>query len=321
MNPRRFGRSRTGTPSARRYSPDVRYAVLSLALVGCASHTSSRPVTPLRAACPPEARWDGASCVPRTATSALTAAAAAARDADVPGALAALTTAAAEPLALADHIRLWELRGTVHSYLAFDAPDDPAPAAAAHQAFERLLAIAPEHHLSCEEGSKASLRFERTRRELAERAGRELEITWPRTTRVGQPIPIDLETVADPARVLHRLELFSRVRGETTWRVADVALPAPGARARIYLPAVATDDDTAIELYGVATDPDGNQTLAWAAPTRPREVPLRFDPPTPWYRKWWVWAIAGGAVAVGAGVTTYALTWSPSGSIGGEVQP
>ena len=321
MTSRRFARARAGTRSARRYSPDVHKAVLSLALLGCAGHTSSRAVAPLRAACAPETRWDGATCVPRTAPAALTAAAAAARDADVPAALAALTTAAAEPLALADHVRLWELRGTVHSYLAFDAPDDPAPAAAAREAFDRLLAIAPEHHLSCEEGSKASLRFERTRRELAERAGRELEITWPRTTRVGQPIPIDLETVADPARVLHRLELFSRVRGETTWRVAELTLPPPGARTRIYLPAVAADDDTALELYGVAADPDGNQTLAWAAPTRPRELPLRFDPPTPWYRRWWVWAIAGGAVAVGAGVTTYALTWSPSGSVGGEVRP
>lgn len=299
----------------------MRLAVILLATAACASRSPRRAVTPVRAACADDARWDGAACVPRRAPADLTAASAAADDADPPSALTALERADDEPLALADHVRLWELRGIVYSYLAADQPEAAEHETAAERAFDHLLAIAPGHHMNCASGSKASLRFERTRSQLAERAGRELEVTWPRTTRVGEPVPVDVEVVADPVGVLRHLELHTRRRGDDAWQVADLTLPGPGQRARVYLPPVDAADDTALEIFAVASDEAGNQTLAWAAPGRPRELPLRFDPPTPWYRKWWVWAIAGGAVAVGAGVTTYALTWSPSGSIGGEVIP
>ena len=48
-------------------------------------------------------------------------------------------------------------------------------------------------------------------------------------------------------------------------------------------------------------------------------MPLRYDPPTRWYRKWWVWAVAGGGVAVGTGVGVYAAVWQPSDTLDAPV--
>ena len=58
---------------------------------------------------------------------------------------------------------------------------------------------------------------------------------------------------------------------------------------------------------------------AQAGPERPRELPLRWDPPTPWWRKWWVWAIAGTGVAAVTGAVVYAAQWEPSDRLGGSV--
>jgi hypothetical protein len=134
-------------------------------------------------------------------------------------------------------------------------------------------------------------------------------------------VPIDLEVVADPAGVLTTATVYLRARGDTGWRAADVTLPAAGQRARVRLPAIAARASTALELYAIAQDATGNETLTWASAAHPRDIPLRYDPPTPWYRTWWVWAIAGGVAATGAAVTAYALTWSPSDRIGGTVTP
>ncbi len=51
--------------------------------------------------------------------------------------------------------------------------------------------------------------------------------------------------------------------------------------------------------------------LTWGDPQRPREIALRYDPPSPWYRKWWVYAIAGSALAIASSITVYELTSTP----------
>ncbi|MEZ4403597.1 MAG: hypothetical protein R3B06_26470 [Kofleriaceae bacterium] len=285
---------------------------------GCRHAPVTGPALRLRGACADGQRWDGAACVARTAAAALAASEAATRVPDMPAALAALDRAAAEPLDLPSHVGLWRQRGMVRSYLA---AADPSPAAEAEvtAAFDRLLAIAPTFQLACDASDQATLRFERVRAALADRAPRELEVTWPRGTKVGERIAVDLETVADPVGVLATATLYVRQRGDRTWQAADVTLAPPGQRARVYLPPVTATAPTGVELYAVAADAAGNETLAWASAHRPRDLALRYDPPPPWYRTWWVWATIGGTVAVAAGVTTYALTWSPSARIGGTV--
>ncbi|MBL8626421.1 MAG: hypothetical protein JNK64_34210 [Myxococcales bacterium] len=290
----------------------------TIGALGCAGARHAGPTLVTRAACAPTERWDDRACVPRRATAALAESEAAIKAADTAAALAALDRAAAEPLAWDDHVQMWEGRGLARAYEAEDQPT-PATEAAARAAFDQLLAIDPTHHISCGQNAQATRRFERTRAELADRAPRALEITWPRDSTVGAPVPIDLEVVADPVGVLTSATVYLRTRGESTWRAADVPLPAPGQRARIRLPAIDARASTALELYAIAHDRAGNDTLVWASAAHPRDVPLRFDPPTPWYRTWWVWAIAGGVAATGAAVTAYALTWSPSDKIGGTV--
>lgn len=292
----------------------------ALAAQGCAGARRGGPTLATRPACADATRWNGGACVPRTAAAALAETDAAIDAADTAAALAALDRAAAEPLAWDDHVKLWESRGLARAYEA-NAESTPATEAAARAAFDRLLAIDPTHHISCAANSQATRRFERTRAELADRVPRALEITWPRDSVVGAPVPIDLEVVADPVGVLTTATVYLRARGDTGWCAADVTLPPAGQRARVRLPAIAARASTALEVYAIAHDGDGNDTLAWASAAHPRDIPLRYDPPTPWYRTWWVWAIAGGVAATGAAVTAYALTWSPSDRIGGTVTP
>ncbi|MBK9036133.1 MAG: hypothetical protein IPL61_33640 [Myxococcales bacterium] len=292
---------------------------IAVAAAACAHHGPAATTLTLRDACAEGRRWDGAACVARTAAAALAASAEATKAADMDAALAALDQAAREPLDLASHVRLWQARGEVRSYIAHDDPT-PAKEEAVRAAFDRLLAIAPDYQLDCQLSEQTTDRFGPIRAALAERAPRELEVTWPRDRKVGQPVLVDLETVADPVGVLATATLYVRQRGATAWQAAEVPLPPPGQRRRVKLPAITATEATGVEIYAIAHDPDGNDTLAWASPRRPRDIPLRYDPPTPWHRTWWVWAIAGGVVAVGAGVTTYALTWSPSDTIGGTVE-
>ena len=68
-----------------------------------------------------------------------------------------------------------------------------------------------------------------------------------------------------------------------------VMLPAPGAQV--------------VELHLVGYDARGNEVLRWASPESPREIALSL--PTPWYQKWWVWALAGTAVAAGTATGVY----------------
>ena len=72
-----------------------------------------------------------------------------------------------------------------------------------------------------------------------------------------------------------------------------------------------------LELYLRAYDEHGNEVLTWADPQHPRELALRYEPPTPWYRKWWVIAIGGSAVALATGITVYEVTLSPPETVGG----
>ena len=56
-----------------------------------------------------------------------------------------------------------------------------------------------------------------------------------------------------------------------------------------------------------------------STPARPREIPLRYDPPTPWYRRGWFYAAVGTAVAAAVGVTVYELTIAPPDKVSGGV--
>jgi len=146
----------------------------------------------------------------------------------------------------------------------------------------------------------------------------EVDVNWPRGLKVGDSTPLDISVVADPKQFLHHATVFVRTRGERSWRAADVPLGSLGDR-RIVLPPVHADKPQSLEVYLRAYDAHDNEVLTWADPARPREIALRYEAPTPWYRNFWVLAIAGGTLAVATGITVYELTIAPPPTVGGDV--
>ena len=292
----------------------MRSLVLVAVLAGCHGGTSRGTLVVLRTACPDAEYWDGSACRPRGDAAAKVAAgkqALARLDVDV--ARAALDGAErGGPLDHETNVTLWEQRGIAAAYV-----DDERTASAA---FDMLLALDPGHFLSYTLSPKATFVFERVRNETRAHGVPALDVNWPHGQRVGDPVPIDLEVVADPKRFLRRATVFVRTRGEPRWRAADVdlALGAPPER-RVLLPPIEATRPVSLEVYLRAYDDHGNEVLTWADARRPREIPLRYDPPTPWYLRGWFYAAVGTAVAASVGVAVYELTLAPPDKVSGSV--
>ncbi len=276
-------------------------------LAACGGAATRVASTPLRPACAAGERWDGAGCQPRGGTDDLATAATAFAGLETEEAMAALDRAAARPLDYPSYLSLWKQRAMVHAL--GDAT------AEAEAAFARLLAADPGHAIDCDAGARYFRPFQRA--QAARPIAHELELRWRRDLRLGQAIPIEVESIADPQATMHAVTVYVRTRGEPSWRAADVTLPPPGQVAALTLPPITGREPTALELYAVASDRGGSEVHRWASPERPREIALRYDPPTPWHRKWWVWAAVGGVAAVGTGVAVYAAVWRPSDNLTG----
>lgn len=282
------------------------------ALSACRAGAPSGTLLALRGACDGATYWDGKACVARGDGAAkLAAGVSALASSELDAAKVALDAVdQAGPLDHATHVTLWEQRGIAAAYV-----DDEASATSA---FEMLLALDPGHFLSYTLSPKATFVFEKVRGK-ATAAPPALDVNWATGAKVGDPVPLDIEVLADPKQFLANATLFVRERGDAAWRAADVALTS-GKPQRVIVPAVHHDKPTSLELYLKAFDRTGNEVLVWADPTRPREIPLRYDPPTPWHRRWWVWAIAGTVVAGVTGVIVYETTLAPPDKVGGTVE-
>ncbi|MCC7381072.1 MAG: tetratricopeptide repeat protein [Deltaproteobacteria bacterium] len=219
------------------------------------------------------------------------------------------------PHGYAAHARLYELLGIAYAYL--ERTDD------ALGAFDTLLAIDPGRAISYTLSPKVTFLFEQARGKAAARPPPSVQVSWSYDLMVGEEIPIQIEVIADPYGFLKRAHLHHRLRGSPTFESIEIVLPPPGQRTTARLPPVAADRPEAVELHLEALDAQGNEVLKWASAERPRDVSLGFDPPTPWYGRWWVWGIAGGVVAAGAAAAALALTQEPSPSVRGtfEVGP
>jgi hypothetical protein len=282
-----------------------------VALAGCAASASPRgAVATLRPACGDGELWDGHACKRGDAGHALDTATAALAKQQVDEAKTALDAAEKSgPLDHPQHVTLWEQRGIAASYV-----DDEQAASAA---FDMLLALDPGHFLSYTLSPKATFVFEKVRARK-DRVAPELDVSWPRGGKVGDPVPLDIEVLADPKGFLRRATVFVRTRGDKSWRAADLALAAKGDE-HLVLPPIDAKKAVSLEVYAKAYDDRGNEVLVWADPARPREIPLRYEAPTPWYKRWWGItgiAVAGAAIA---GVTAYELTIAPPDKISGGV--
>jgi hypothetical protein len=287
--------------------------VTLVALAACGGTTSqSAAQVTLRPACATGQFWNGRACQPAgDGPSKLEIGKKALAELKIDDAKAALD--AAEKAGPLDHehaVELWEQRGIASAYI-----DDEASARAA---FDMLLALDPGHFLSYTLSPKATFVFEKVR-QRNDRTSPELDLTWDRGGKVGEPVPLDVEVLADPKHFLRRASVFVRERGATNWRAADLELPDHGER-RLVLPPIVEKKPVSLEVYLKAYDDRGNEVLTWADATRPREIPLRYDPPQPWYRTWWGITAIGVAVAAIASVSVYELTLTPPDKINGTVQ-
>lgn len=263
----------------------------------------------LREACTSDRYWNGTTCVARGDGAAkIESGKAALANLDVDTAKAALDAAPASgPLDHRSHVTLWEQRGIAAAYV-----DDESTAAAA---FDMLLALAPNHILSYRLSPKATFVFEKVR--TANGGGAQLDVNWQFGQKVGDPVPLDLEVVADPKSFLRSATVFVRTRGDAAWRAADLVLR--GKTQRVVLPPIRATKPVSLELHVRGYDERGNEVLAWANPDRPREIPLRYDPPTPWYRKWWVLTLMGVGLVGGSATIVYFTTREPPDTVGGGV--
>ncbi|MEZ4365870.1 MAG: hypothetical protein R2939_06235 [Kofleriaceae bacterium] len=279
----------------------------ALGLAGCGAAAVGAPMVASRPGCAAGQRWDGAACVARGDDAERIAAARealAGGGADLDRAEALLAGLAEHgPLDYASHVALWEQRGILAGYL-----DD---AAGAEAAFRELLTLAPDHTLRHTLSPKVTLPFERARRAVEERGAPAVDVTWRRDQRVGSPVAVEVERVADPTELMARVDLYLRERGADAWKVVPVPLRGAPRYQSLRLPPARATADTGLELYAIALDADDNEVARWSDPRRPREVPLRYVAPTPWYRRWWVWTLAGTAAAAAAAGTAWALTREP----------
>lgn len=225
-------------------------------------------------------------------------------------AAALLEKARAEgPFVWAEHVRLEELTGIAYAYLG---RIDEAQAA-----FERALALDPRHAVSYTLSPKVTFVFERAREKASRRPRPALEVSWPGILSPQEVVPIDVEIAADPQQFFSTATLYHRLRGATEYSAAEVALPAPGERARIWVPPAGVERDSILEIYLIARNQRGDEVLRWYSAAEPRELTLRYIPPEAWYGKWWVWVAVGTAVAAASVGTVLVATHEPDRNVDG----
>jgi hypothetical protein len=218
-------------------------------------------------------------------------------------AVALLTKAKDEgPYPHADHVRLYEQLGIAYAYLERGEE--------ARHAFDVMLALEPTRAISYTLSPKVTFLFEQARKSASARPTPAIDLSWSRDLTVDDPIPIAIEVVADPHRFLSKARVHYRTKGLPTWKETTIDLPEPGQVTRIELPPAApgSQQSEAVEVHAVAYDAQGNEVLLWGSERRPRDIGLRYEPPDPWYGKWWVWVAAGAVVAAGAGTAVFFTT-------------
>ena len=280
---------------------------------GCDRSKPAGTLLALRAACDAGHYWHAGGCKPRGDGAAKIAAGKQALvKQEVDQATAALDAAAERggPLDHDSNVTLWEQRGIAAAFMN--------DVLAARAAFEMLLALDPGHFLSYLTSPKATQVFEVVRNEAKQRGAPALEVNWAQGQRVGTPVPLAVTVVADPKQFLSAATLFVRTRGERAWSAVDLALGRVGTEHSVVLPPITATKALSLELYLRAYDARGNEVLGWADPRRPREIPLRYDRPRPWWQTWWGITLIGSVAVAGTGGIVYAATRSPPDRIDGD---
>jgi hypothetical protein len=194
----------------------------------------------------------------------------------------------AGPYEFGDHVRLYEQLGIAHAYLGHEQQ--------ALNAFRAMLILDATRSLSYNLSPKVTFVFEKAKKDAGDSPA--IQVSWPYDLTTTDDIPVNVEVIANPGGVLATARLFSRTRGANGFDESSLTLDR--AHQRVVLPAPET---SMVELHLVGLDSRGNEVLHWASPESPREIALSL--PTPWYQKWWVWALVGTAAAAGTATGVY----------------
>jgi len=217
---------------------------------------------------------------------------------DARAALTHLASARGEgPHRHAAYVRLWELTAIAHAYLGDEA--------IALEAFDTVLALSAGHAVDYTLSPKVTFLFSRARAAAAERRPTTIDVSWPRGRLTGEPLPIAIEVVADPKRLI----TSANVRWKTATSIDSVDVHLGSGSATVVVPAQPTGlGPMSIQLAVSAFDARGNEVLVYSDERHPREIGLADDPPPQWYEQWWFWTIAAAVVAGGTGAGVYAAT-------------
>jgi hypothetical protein len=210
------------------------------------------------------------------------------------------------PYRHADHVRLYEQLGIALSYAEMKEE--------AEAAFDRMLALAPNHALSYSLSPKATLVFEGARQKASLRPAPAIDVALPRERMVGDPLPIDLDVIADPLRFFAKAKLFFRRAGHE-WQARELELTEPTGRHRIVLPPIEAESQVVLQTWVLLLDQRGNEVMAVGSSERPREILLGWIPPDPWYTRWWIWTAVGAVVVAGTTAAVIVGTREPDSDI------
>jgi tetratricopeptide (TPR) repeat protein len=268
-------------------------AALALVAAACGGGNRVSGLSSLRPACAVGQTWDGSRCKAFGGAAPLVEQAhELLRDGEFERAEAVIERAnQLGPHAYDTHVRIYEELGKAYAF-----QDREAEAIAA---FTKLLALSPGHLISYWIKNQVTFKFEEARKRVDRLPRTEIDVGWPDDLDTRRPVPIDVEVVADPMKLLSRAVLEIGRGGER--RAIDVELAPRGERTRVVVPAVGSEAPETLELRLVGFDAAGNEVALWGVNER-RALRLGYTPPTPWYRKWTIMGpIVGAGVAAIAG--------------------
>ena len=277
----------------------IRCCVLALLIAaGCGGSQRAAGLSTLRRACPAETVWDGSACRPYGPGGAMIDRAEALLDEGEFEQAAEVIERAERlgPHRHETHVRLYEQLGKAYAFQQKERE--------AIEAFIKVLALSPGHLMSYHVSTRATFKFEEAREQAGARPPTQIDVGWPEELDTRRPVPIDIEVVADPMKLLSRAVLHIARGAER--RAIDLELPPPGERKRIVLPALGSERPETLKLHLVGLDARGNEVALWAA-DRPRSLRIDYDPPTPWYRQLRIMIPAGVGAAAIVGTVIYVL--------------
>ena len=194
----------------------------------------------------------------------------------------------------------------------------------ARAAFEELLAIDPHYTLS-DPSHSPKLRefFEEVRSSFVPGYGRaqgeaELEHAAPTGATAGRPLEMQVVVIRG-APLVRKVTLFARRQGLLEY--TPTPMRGEGGRWKLSYTPPRDVADYKLEYYVEARDDNERVVARVASPERPIPLPVHGAPvvtgPTPWYKRWYVWAAVGAVVAGGAIAGTVAGTAekAPKGSL------